>query len=100
MSSGAQASRHWGHSSAGRAPALHAGGQEFDPPWLHHYSESPEMNIPSRIVANVDFWIFQNRSLKIRVCDRSDLLSVSLHSATQGKICEFKREFSANVVLH
>jgi hypothetical protein len=28
--------RHWGHSSAGRAPALHAGGQEFDPPWLHH----------------------------------------------------------------
>ena len=25
----------WGHSSAGRAPALHAGGREFDPPWLH-----------------------------------------------------------------
>ena len=25
----------WGHSSAGRAPALHAGGQGFDPPWLH-----------------------------------------------------------------
>ena len=24
-----------GHSSAGRAPALHAGGREFDPPWLH-----------------------------------------------------------------
>ena len=48
---------------------------------------------------NVDFWIFQNRSLKIRVCDRSDLLNVSLHSATQGKICEFKRKFSANVVF-
>ena len=27
----------WGHSSAGRAPALHAGGQGFDPPWLHHF---------------------------------------------------------------
>nr|ADI16886.1 hypothetical protein [uncultured gamma proteobacterium HF0010_16J05] len=27
----------WGRSSAGRAPALHAGGQEFDPPRLHHY---------------------------------------------------------------
>ncbi len=27
--------RTWGHSSAGRAPALQAGGQEFDPPWLH-----------------------------------------------------------------
>lgn len=26
-----------GHSSAGRAPALHAGGQRFDPVWLHHY---------------------------------------------------------------
>jgi hypothetical protein len=24
-----------GHSSDGRAPALHAGGREFDPPWLH-----------------------------------------------------------------
>ena len=28
----------WGHSSAGRAPALHAGGQRFDPAWLHHFS--------------------------------------------------------------
>ena len=27
----------WGYSSAGRAPALHAGGQEFDPPRLHHF---------------------------------------------------------------
>ena len=27
-----------GCSSAGRAPALQAGGQEFDPPHLHHVS--------------------------------------------------------------
>ena len=27
----------WGVSSAGRAPVLHAGGQEFDPPTLHHF---------------------------------------------------------------
>ena len=27
--------RQWGCSSAGRAPALQAGGQEFDPPHLH-----------------------------------------------------------------
>ena len=27
--------KKWGCSSAGRAPALHAGGQEFDPPHLH-----------------------------------------------------------------
>jgi hypothetical protein len=25
----------WGHSSAGRAPALQAGGRRFDPDWLH-----------------------------------------------------------------
>ena len=29
--------RLWGHSSAGRAPALHAGGRRFDPAWLHHF---------------------------------------------------------------
>ena len=28
-----------GCSSAGRAPALHAGGQEFDPPHLHQRDE-------------------------------------------------------------
>ena len=28
----------WGLSSAGRAPALHAGGQRFDPAYLHHLS--------------------------------------------------------------
>ena len=27
----------WGISSAGRAPALHAGGQRFDPAILHHF---------------------------------------------------------------
>ena len=26
-----------GHSSAGRAPALHAGGRRFDPVWLHQF---------------------------------------------------------------
>ena len=28
----------WGYSSVGRAPALQAGGREFDPPWFHHYA--------------------------------------------------------------
>ena len=28
--------RKWGYSSAGRAPALQAGGQRFDPAYLHH----------------------------------------------------------------
>ena len=28
----------WGYSSAGRAPALQAGGRRFDPDYLHHLS--------------------------------------------------------------
>ena len=31
--------RNRGHSSTGRAPALQAGGREFDPPWLHQTEE-------------------------------------------------------------
>ena len=31
-----------GCSSAGRAPALQAGGQEFDPPHLHHRASEDE----------------------------------------------------------
>ena len=30
-----------GISSAGRAPALHAGGQEFESPILHHLKKRP-----------------------------------------------------------
>ena len=30
--------KKWGISSAGRAPALHAGGQRFDPAILHQFS--------------------------------------------------------------
>ena len=31
----------WGYSSAGRAPALQAGCQGFEPPYLHHHDYSP-----------------------------------------------------------
>ena len=33
-----------GLSSAGRAPALHAGGQGFDPPRLHHHTTYLALN--------------------------------------------------------
>ena len=36
-----RSSATWGHSSAGRAPAWHAGGQRFDPAWLHHFDIRP-----------------------------------------------------------
>lgn len=32
----------WGISSVGRAPALHAGGQEFEPPILHFFKKEPQ----------------------------------------------------------
>ena len=31
----------WGISSVGRAPALHAGGQEFEPPILQNLIKEP-----------------------------------------------------------
>ena len=34
--------QRWAYSSAGRAPALQAGGQEFDPPHLHHRASEDE----------------------------------------------------------
>ena len=34
----------WGYSSAGRAPALQAGGQEFEPPYLHHNKKRDVIN--------------------------------------------------------
>ena len=33
----------WGYSSAGRAPALQAGGLRFDPAYLHQQSEMAEI---------------------------------------------------------
>ena len=36
--------KSWGHSSAGRAPALHAGGRRFDPAWLHQFALLHEIN--------------------------------------------------------
>ena len=33
----------WGISSAGRAPALQAGGHRFDPVMLHHSLQKPSL---------------------------------------------------------
>ena len=35
----------WGYSSAGRAPALQAGGRRFDPDYLHHLNNSQSSKI-------------------------------------------------------
>ena len=39
VGSGRESKPKWGISSAGRAPALHAGGQEFESPILHHFKQ-------------------------------------------------------------
>ena len=36
LSAGCRVFQGWGRSSAGRAPALQAGGHRFDPDRLHH----------------------------------------------------------------
>ena len=41
----------WGFSSAGRAPALHAGGQEFESPNLHHKKDNDICYCPFYFVA-------------------------------------------------
>ena len=41
----------WGISSAGRAPALHAGGQEFESPNLHQLNQRAE-----RLFFSAFFW--------------------------------------------
>ncbi len=48
--------KKWGISSAGRAPALHAGGQRFDPAILHHFSRFALQKANSR--TNVRYVIF------------------------------------------
>lgn len=30
-----ESAKFWGHSSVGRAPALQAGGRQFESDWLH-----------------------------------------------------------------
>ena len=36
----------WGYSSAGRAPALQAGGRRFDPDYLHHPTKAMLLREP------------------------------------------------------
>ena len=45
----------WGVSSAGRAPALHAGGHRFDPDTLHHdnNSRTSYLNREVRLFSNL-----------------------------------------------
>ena len=43
----------WGYSSAGRAPALQAGGQRFDPVYLHQQSNITSVLLDGLIAQQV-----------------------------------------------
>jgi hypothetical protein len=43
----------WGISSAGRAPALQAGGRRFDPVILHHLFEASQDGLDSMATSSV-----------------------------------------------
>ena len=60
----------WGCSSAGRAPALQAGGQEFDSPHLHH----------------LEVFSFKTNFLSVlRINIRGDIEKLRLKSKIQSK---------------
>ena len=48
----------WGCSSAGRAPALQAGGHGFDSHHLHHFFKNTEQS--SEILKNREVWSEQS----------------------------------------
>ena len=103
----------WGYSSAGRAPALHAGGQRFDPAQLHHSrgkrrgraGQAPD----SSALRRAPVWVLRSeRSLtrwkcdseRLRKCDASAVYVVcvwySTHTASQAYIrCEVLRSLVA-----
>lgn len=76
---------------------MHAGGQRFDPAWLHHLTSKLRNEYSDRILISE---LFQNRSLKIWVCDRKiDWTALSL-VCVQAKVKFVSNyKFSANVVF-
>ena len=55
----------WGHSSAGRAPALQAGGRRFDPVQLHHILSR---FIRFKILTESELWQYQ----KVKLLDQEE----------------------------
>ena len=57
----------WGFSSAGRAPALQAGGQRFDPANLHQAKRLTE--VPWRQETSLSLLEIQRCTLKTEHCE-------------------------------
>ena len=50
-------STKWGYSSAGRAPALQAGGRRFDPDYLHHLLSFGKKKVSKENLNDASRWI-------------------------------------------
>ncbi len=59
----------WGHSSAGRAPALQAGGRRFDPDWLHHFLSGK----------NEFFMPFYAALSSLTICYNNTVIKTNIH---------------------
>ena len=95
----------WGFSSAGRAPALHAGGQEFESPNLHHYKQRPilksvflfvELSIynpfnSSKITFYKELRCELLKNLPSKKCRFKSWLKARLRKALQNQRCDSVR---------
>ena len=66
-------SKSWGCSSAGRAPALQAGGQEFDPPHLHQRDEDKNKPNERKAKQICRFFFYKEQLRRIFVVLRSKI---------------------------
>ena len=89
----------WGYSSAGRAPALQAGGRRFDPDYLHHPTKayafagtlenlksSGEMDSPCGKV-------LQSKTLVRRTRGERTIHLLRKNKAIQGPVAQLARAY-------
>ena len=84
----------WGHSSAGRAPALHAGGGRFDPAWLHQVSSRAVVAEKKFLSSRVNDWtlLFNNLDIKFLMsCSGLALLCLYISSVAFAQLLNIGR---------
>ena len=74
----------WGLSLVGRAPALHAGGQEFDSPSLHQISRSEKQGFSLKFKQTAMLCAGTHRvSFKLKIAELSKLKLINLCDLSQ-----------------
>jgi hypothetical protein len=87
-----QAADFRGHSSAGRAPALQAGGRRFDPVWLHQLGFPARPNTSIRV--SIAIWTHEISSpdLVSWVCDRRVISDIVKRRSFRAPFHDASRE--------